>query len=175
VRIVRRCLPEIQDLVHRDRLPLADAVKLSRCSESEQRVALAAGLDRRQKGSHKTHKRRISNVEAALRKAAELWVAGDPAMAYTEAARATRLIKDVLEDAAHLRTTEVEMPAKASTNGNGNGNGKVPAAEGKGKVRCPHCLESVRIRYGQTRADALEEHGVDRPLCRPKIRALVKA
>jgi ParB/RepB/Spo0J family partition protein len=170
--LVTDLIPAAQDLVHRDAMTMTDGVALSRLSPSEQRAAVAKWSDRRKgkSSSSSTPKRRVSRIESALKKSIELWVAGDAAMAFAEASRAVREIKAALEDAAHL------SEAAAATNGKASSNGKTSPAvtEGKGRARCPHCLDSLKVRYGQTRADALDEHAVDRPMCRPKIRELAK-
>ena len=163
--LVTKLIPEAQELVHTDKMSMADGVALARLSKPEQKVAVVTWTSRRQKGVHKPHKRRVTNTETALKKALELYLNGDFAMAFAESARATRLIKDELGG----RAVEAETPTPKAKPA-----AELPDSAAKNKVRCPHCLDGVKIRLNQTRQDALEEHGVDRPMCRPKIRELVK-
>ncbi len=103
---------------------------------------------------------------------------GDAALAFAEASRAVREIKALLEQRASADPDErsqevVPRQAKKAATVAPPPDADEPTA--KGRVRCPHCLDRVRVRYGQTKEDALDEHGTDRPMCRRAIRELVPA
>lgn len=162
--LVRKLIPEFQDLIHRDSMAVSEGMKMAKLSPEAQREVFAArGKTRPSKV--KLHRR--PNAEACLMRALSSFREGDFVLALAEAERAVGYLKS---GEKHTRPEPAVKTGRVTP---------VPACPAEvpsdGRLRCPHCMDRVTARIGQTPDEALAEHGEDRPFCRAKIRELVSA